>query len=76
MMEEVVGAQVQSCNNNSTSRRTSHRSSHIVLDKTKEIPRVGDILILHFKRSHDHLTKFFILEVEVFFQASDSILKV
>jgi len=75
-MEQVVGAQVQSCNSNSTSPRTSHKSTHIVLDTTKEIPRVEDISISHFARSPDHFTRFFILRIEVLFQVGDKILKV
>jgi hypothetical protein len=43
MMEQAVGAQVSNYSNSSTSFCTSHRSTHIVLDKTKEIPKVGDI---------------------------------
>jgi hypothetical protein len=43
MMEQAAGAQVLNCNNSSTSPRTSHRFTHIVLDKTKEISKVGDI---------------------------------
>jgi hypothetical protein len=76
MMEQVAGAQVQSCNNSSTSPRTSHRSTHIVLNTTKEIPKVGDISISHFARSLDHFTKFFILGIEVLFQVGDMIIKV
>jgi hypothetical protein len=47
-----------------------------VSDKTKEIPRVGDIWILHFTRFLDHFTIFFMPGIEVLFQASDRIIKV
>jgi hypothetical protein len=76
MMEQAAGAQVQNCNNSSTSLHTLHRSTHIVLKKTKEILKVGDIRIPHFVISPNHFTKIFILGIEVFFQASDKILKV
>jgi hypothetical protein len=42
-MEQAASAQVQSCSSNSTLARTLHRSIHIVSNRTKEIPRVGDI---------------------------------
>jgi hypothetical protein len=66
-MDQAAGAQVQSYNNNSTSPRTSHRSIHIVSNITKEIPRVGDIWIVHFVRSPYHFTRFFIPRIEVLF---------
>jgi len=47
-MEQVAGTQVHNCNNNSTSPRTLHRFTHIMSDKTKEIPRaliLRDLLI-------------------------------
>ncbi len=75
-MEQTVGAQVQNCNNSFTSPCTSHGSIHIVLDKTKKILRVGDIWIPHSTRSLDHFTKFFILKIEVLFQARVKIFKV
>jgi hypothetical protein len=42
-MEQGGGAQVQNYNTSSTSPCTLHRSTHIMLDKTKEIPKVVDI---------------------------------
>ncbi len=45
-------------------------------NKTKEIPRVGDIWILHFVRSPNHFTKFFMLGIEVLFQVDDKILRI
>jgi len=42
-MEQATGAQVPNCSSSSTSHGTSHRSTHIVLDKTIKIPKVGDI---------------------------------
>ncbi len=42
-MEQAIGAQVYNCNNNSTSPYTLHRFPHIVLNKTKELPKVGEI---------------------------------
>jgi len=75
-MEQIVGTQEQNYNSNSTSLHTSHRSTHIVSDKTKENPRAGDIWVLHFARSPNHFTRFFMPKIEVFFQASDKILKV
>jgi len=47
-----------------------------VLNRTKEVPRVGDILIPYSVRSPDHFTKFFIPEIEALFQAGDRILRV
>jgi hypothetical protein len=75
-MEQAANAQVQNCNINSTSPRTLHRSNHIVSDKTKENPKVGDIWIPHSRRYFDHFTRFFIPEIEVLFQAGDKVLKV
>jgi len=75
-MEQVAGAQMQNCNNGSISPRTLHRSIHIVLDRTKEIPRVGNISIPHSTRSLDHFIRFFILRIEVLFQVGDMIFKV
>jgi hypothetical protein len=75
-MEQVAGAQVQSYNSNSISPHTSHRSILIVLNTTKEIPRVGNISISHFVKSLDHFTRFFILRIEVLFQVGDKIPRV
>jgi hypothetical protein len=43
MMEQGGGAQVQNYNSSSTSPYTLNRSTHIMLYKTKEIPKVVDI---------------------------------
>jgi len=75
-MEQVAGAQMQSCNNSSTSPRTLYRSTHIMLDRTKEIPKVGNISILPSTRSLDHFTKLFIFGIEILFQVGDGILRV
>jgi hypothetical protein len=75
-MEQVAGTQVQNCNSNSTSPRTLHRSTHIVSDKTKKIPKAGDIWIPHSTRSPDHFTRFFMFIIEVLFQVGDMILRV
>jgi hypothetical protein len=64
MMEQTTGAQVQNCNSSSI-------SPHIVSDKTKEIPRVGDIWIHHSTRFPNHFTKFFIPGIEVLFEIGD-----
>jgi hypothetical protein len=69
MIEQATGAQVQNCNSSST-------SPHIVSNKTKKIPRVGDIWIHHSMRSLDHFTKFFIPGIEVLFEVGDKILRV
>ncbi len=45
-------------------------------NKTKEIPKVGDIYIPHSTRSPNHFTKFFIPGIEVLFQANDKILRI
>jgi hypothetical protein len=42
-MEQATNAQMYSCDNSSISPHTSHRSTHIVSNRTKEIPRVGNI---------------------------------
>jgi hypothetical protein len=42
-MEQVVSSQVQNCSSSSITPCALHRSTHIMLDKTKKIPRVGDI---------------------------------
>jgi hypothetical protein len=47
-----------------------------VLNRTKGVPRVGDILIPYSIKSPNHFTKFFIPEIEALFQASDRILRV
>ncbi len=47
-----------------------------MLDKTKEIPRVGDIWIPYFTRSLNQFTIFLMFEIEVLFQAGDRIIKV
>jgi hypothetical protein len=47
-----------------------------VLDKTKEIPRVGDIWIPYFTRSPNQFTIFLMFEIEVLFEAGDKIIKV
>jgi hypothetical protein len=47
-----------------------------VLDKTKEIPRVGDIWIPYFIRSPNQFTIFLMFEIEVLFEAGDKIIKV
>jgi len=75
-MEQTTGTKVQSCNSSSTSLRISHKSTHIVSNGTKEIPRVGDIWIPYSTRSLDYFTKFFIPKIEVLFQLGDKILRV
>jgi hypothetical protein len=75
-MEQMAGTKMQSCGKNSTSPHTSHKSTHILLNKTKEVPRVGNIWIPYSSRSPNHFTKFFIPEIEVLFQSGDMILKV
>jgi hypothetical protein len=75
-MEQTVSTQVWNCSSSSISPCTSHRSIHIVSDKTKEIPNIGDIWIFHYVRSPNHFTRFFILEIEILFQAGDRILRV
>jgi len=75
-MEQVASTKVQSCSNNSTSPRILHKSTNIVSDGTKEVPRVGDIWIPYFIRSPDHFTKFFIPEIKILFQLGDRILRV
>jgi hypothetical protein len=75
-MKQAANTKVQSCNNSSTSPRTSHKSTHIVSNGAKEVPRVGDIGILYFARSPNHFTKFFILGIKVLFQLGDEIFKV
>ncbi len=47
-----------------------------MLDKTKEIPKVGDIWILHSVRSLDDFIIFFMPGIEVLFQIGDMIFKV
>jgi hypothetical protein len=75
-MEQGAGTKMQSYNSSSTSLRTSHKSTHIVSNGAKEIPRVGDIWIPYSARSPDHFTRFFILEIEVLFQSDDRILRI
>jgi hypothetical protein len=67
-MEQAAGTKVQNCSNSSTSPHTLHKSTHIVLNGTKEVPKVGDICNgLYSARFPDHFTKFFILKIEVLF---------
>lgn len=75
-MEQMAGTKMQSCGKNSTSPHTSHKSTHILLNKTKEVPRVGNIWIPYSSRSPNHFTKFFILGIKVLFQLGDEIFKV
>jgi hypothetical protein len=75
-MEQAAGTKVQSCNSSSTSPRILHKSTYIVSDGAKEVPRVKDVWIPYFARSLDHLTRFFIPKIEVLFQPGDRILKV
>ncbi len=75
-MEQTTGTQVYNCSNSFTSPHTSHRSTHIVLDKTKKIPRARDIWKPHFARSLDHFTRFLMPIIEVLLQVGDKILKV
>jgi hypothetical protein len=75
-MEQVTGTKVHSCNNTFISPRILHKSTHIVSDGAKEVPRVGDIWIPYYARSHDHFTRFFILRIEVLFQPGYRILRV
>ncbi len=67
---------MHNCDNSSISLRTSHRSTHIVSNRTKEILRVVDIWIPNFARSHNHFTKFFMPEIENLFQAGNMIVRV
>jgi hypothetical protein len=75
-MEQAIGTKVHSCSNNLISFYTSHRSTRIMSDRAKEVPRVGDILIPNSARSPNHFTRFFMPEIEVLFQAGDKILRV
>jgi hypothetical protein len=75
-MEQATSTKVQSCSNSSTSPRILHKSTHIVSNGAKEVPRVGDIWILYFTRSPGHFTRFFIPGIEILSQLGDRILKV
>jgi hypothetical protein len=75
-MEQAAGTKVQSYSSNSTSPRTSHKSTHIVSNGAKEVLKVGDIWIPYSIRSPYHFTRFFIFEIEILFQSSDRILRV
>ncbi len=72
----IITTIVHNYSNSSISFRLLHKSTHIVSDGAKEVPRVGDVWILYSARSFDHFTKFFILGIKVLFQQCDMILRV
>jgi len=75
-MEQPAGTKMQSYSSSSTSPCILHKSTHIVTDGAKEVPRVGDIWIVYSARSLDHSTRFFIPEIKVLFQLGDRVLRV
>jgi hypothetical protein len=75
-MEQTTSTKVKRCSNSSTSSCILHKSTRIVSNGAKEVPRVGNIWISSSAKSLDHFTRFFIPRIEVLFQSGDKILKV
>ncbi len=75
-MEQAASTKVQSCSSSSTSPHILHKSTHIMSDGAKEVPRVQNVWIPYSTRFLDHFTRFFILRIEIMFQLGDKILKV
>jgi len=75
-MDQKVDKITNSSNISSISQPTLYNDSRFIFLRTKEIPKVGDIWVLHYVKFIDHFTCFLIPSIKTFFQARDKILKV
>jgi hypothetical protein len=75
-MNQEVDKITNGSNINSISQPTLYNDYKFIFLRTKEIPRVGDIWVLHYIKFIDHFTCFFIPSIKTFFQARDNILRV
>ncbi len=74
-MDQMDGVHLHNSNNSSISPPTLHGDINIIIVRTREVLRVGDIWIPKCTRSPDHFTHFFIPRIEILFQTRDKILR-
>jgi hypothetical protein len=75
-MEQEDGTQPQSYRHNTTTPRTWRRIIPSPAERSRSVPRIGDIWIPKLAMSPNHFVRLYILGVEDLFQVGDRLFKV
>jgi len=75
-MEQEDGGQLQSYIGNITTPHTLRRASLSILERQRNVPRVGDIWIPKLLASPNHFIRLYIPSVEDLFQNGNHLFKV
>jgi hypothetical protein len=75
-MDQEADKSKSGSNISSISQLALYNDYRFIFLRIEKLPKVGDIWVLHYAKSFDHFTYFFIPSIKVLFQAKDKILKV